>query len=171
MQVQFDATIDDVVDVTMRSLAGSKTVRRWRWQGSAILGLLVGVSVYLIQTGSSVRKLVAGVLVFLLITIANLAGYKSSHRKRVRKLLKEQMGGEGPFRVRVELSESGITFDQQQTQQRHDWSSIERYEETDDAIYFVRSDRGVMAVRKRAFESQASKEEFLGFARRHISKN
>lgn len=113
MQVQFDATLDDLVDVTMRSVAGSKVARAWRWQGLMIFGLLVGLSTYLIQTGSNFRRLGTGVLAFLLIALANLADYKSSQRKRIRKLVKEQMGTEGPFRVEVELTESGIKFDQQ----------------------------------------------------------
>ena len=168
MQVQFDATLDDYVDVLMRSIAVSKAARNWRWKGSIIFGLLVGFSVFLILTGSNVRKLGAGVLAFLLVTVANLAYYKSSYRKRVRKLLKEQMGTEGPFRIQVELTESGISFEQQKMRQIHDWSTLERYEETDDAIYFWKRDRSVMAVRKRAFESRANQDEFLEFARKHM---
>jgi hypothetical protein len=168
MQVQFDATIDDYVDVVLRSVAGSKAVKAWRWQGSIVAGLLVGLSVFLILTGSIVRKLVAGGLAFLLVTVANLAYYKSSYRKRARKLIREQLGTEGPFRIRVELTESGITFEQQETRLIQEWSTFERYEETDDAIYFLKRDRSVMAVRKRAFESKASQDQFLEFARKHM---
>ena len=168
MQVQFDATLDDYVDVVMRSVAGSKTARAWRWRASIIGGLFVGLAVFLILTGSNERRLVAGMLGFLLVTVANLAYYKRSYRKRVRKLIREQMGTEGPFRILVELTESGISFEQQKTRQIHDWSTFERYEETDDAIYFLKRDRSVMAVRKRAFESGANKDQFLEFARKHM---
>ena len=104
----------------------------------------------------------------MLVTVANLAYYKSSYRKRARKLIREQLGTEGPFRIRVELTESGITFEQQETRLIQEWSTFERYEETDDAIYFLKRDRSVMAVRKRAFESKASQDQFLEFARKHM---
>lgn|SRR6266545_4896214 len=168
MQVQFDATIDDFVDVTLRSVAGSKALRAWRWEGAITFASLIGLSMYLILPGSTVAKLVAGVLAFVFIIFVSLATYKNSYQKRVRKLAKEQIGTEGPVRVQVELTESGIKFDQLKTQYIYDWSTIERYEETDDAIYFCKRDRSVLAVRKRAFESQESKDQFIEFAKKYL---
>ena len=49
----------------------------------------------------------------------------------------------------MELIETGIIFDQLGERYVTGWSKIETYKETDDAIYFSKRDRSVLAVRKR----------------------
>src|SRR6266404_7755301 len=61
MIVRFDATIDDVVDVNMRSWANSKTMRLWRWQGAAVTGLMFAVPAYfLFGETAGARLVIAG---------------------------------------------------------------------------------------------------------------
>jgi hypothetical protein len=97
MQVQFDATIDDFVDVTLRSVAGSKALRAWRWEGAITFASLIGLSMYLILPGSTVAKLVAGVLAFVFIIFVSLATYKNSCQKRVRKRAFESQESKDQF--------------------------------------------------------------------------
>ena len=169
MQVEFDATIDDFVDVAMRSVEGSKALRAWRWEGALTSATLIGVCTYVIVRGAPVSKLAAGVVTFVVVTVVNLASFKSSHRRRTRRLAKELIRTEGaPVRIKVEITKSGITFDQRKTQQIHDWSTIERYDETDDAIYFWTRDHSALAVRKRAFESRDSQDRFIELAKSYM---
>jgi len=69
----------------------------------------------------------------------------------------------------VELTEKGIIFDLLESRHITHWTAIERWEETDDAIYFHHRDRTVSAVRTRAFESQESKDQFIEFVTKHIN--
>jgi len=168
MQAQFDATVDDFVDVTLRTLAGSRTVRVQRWQGVLTTASLIAFSMYLIFPASQPFKLLAGLLTLAFIPLANLVTYKSFLRGKLRAIAKEQIGGEGPVRVRVELTPFGIEVKQLGTRYSNDWSAIERLEETQDAIYFYKRDKSCLAVRTRAFESQEIRNQFIELAKKYI---
>lgn len=175
MTLQFDATIDDVVDVTIRSLAGSKSVRTWRWQGAAVTGLMLALPGYFLFAYTvGVGRRIAGVAALVAALIGagvHVWTYEDAARKRVRTLCREQIGTDRPFTVTVELSEAGISLGQMGAQTLYDWSSIEIVEETEDALYFYRTDSGCFAVRKRGFESVASKDEFLKLAENNIQRS
>jgi|GEM_PF-3167818 len=171
MIVRFDATIDDVVDVSMRSWANSKTMRLWRWQGAATTGLMFAVPAYVLLSRTTGARLV-------ITCAAALAGvayysftYRESLRKRTRKLCREQLGTDAPFTVTVELLDQGISFSQMGARIVHDWACIDRVEESGDALYFFSKESMCSAVRKRAFESAAMKDEFLKRAEAYIQES
>jgi hypothetical protein len=140
LELEFEATIDDLVDVTVRSFARSKTSRKWRWQG-------------------------------VLVSAFHVATYSRTVKKRVRKLCREQLGAEDTFKVTVELGEEAIALAQMGSRVSYDWAGIERLEETEDALYFYRGHGGCFAVRKRAFDSVATKDEFLKLAEDYIQRS
>ena len=169
MQAQFEATVDDFADVMLRGLAGSKIARVGRWRNVFTAAALIAVSIYLIFPGSQRLKLLAALLGFAFITLGNAVTYKSFLRGKLRALAKEHIGGARPVVVRVELTSGGIRFEQLGGQYFSDWSTIERLEETQDTIYFYQRNKSCMAVRKRAFESQESEDQFVEFARNHVN--
>ena len=167
MQARFDATLDDFVDVRLRTLSGSRTATVRRWQRVFATAVLAGLPLYLISPES--RRLKLGLLAFAFITLGHLVTYKSFLRGKLRALLRADLGGKGPVPVRVELTSFGIKFEQLGGQYFSDWSTIERLEETQDAIYFYQHDRSCMAVRKRAFESPESKAQFMEVAQKYLN--
>jgi hypothetical protein len=171
MIVQFDVTIDDLVDVSMRSWANSKTMRLWRWQGAAVTGLVAAMTAYILLGVTSSVRLVIAFAAGLIGAALHLWSYKESHRKRTRKLCREQMGTDAPFAVTVELLDSGISFSSPGVRVTYEWPRIERVEETADALYFVSRNNTRSAVRKRGFESEAMKDEFLTLAETYIQRS
>ena len=169
MQARFDATIEDFVDISMRSSSDSKALKAWRWEGAIISGAITGLLVYLIIPLSPVANLVLAVLAAVAGAGVSLATWENSYRKRLRRRWKEYLGSAEPVRILVELTEKGIIFDQLESRQINYWTAIERWEETNDAIYFHHRDRTVSGVRTRAFESQDSKDQFIEFATKHIN--
>lgn len=168
MIVQFDATIDDVVDVSMRALARSKTLRAWNWQGLLTAALLAGLPLFIVVQGGTGKKIMAGFGAALLAAALYVMTYKGSVEKRVRKLCLAQLGGDKPFRVEVELTESGVALRQLKTQHIYDWSTIVEIKEVNDAIYFYQRDGSGFAVRSRGFESIGKECEFIQLARRYF---
>jgi hypothetical protein len=60
MRVQFDATLDDYVDVATRCLARSKQIRKWRWDGLLTSGLMAWLAIYALFPGPFAKKMLAG---------------------------------------------------------------------------------------------------------------
>lgn len=168
MIVEFDATLDDVVDVSMRSLARSKTVRAWSWQGLLTNALLSAVLMFAILPASFGTRLFFAIVVAFITAGIYLWTYKGRIEKRMRKLCMEQIGPNSPFPVRVELSESNIKVTSQKTEYLHDWSAFAEVEESGDAIYFWKRDGGGFAVRRRGFASESDKDQLLKDARRLV---
>ncbi|HKQ03831.1 MAG TPA: YcxB family protein [Blastocatellia bacterium] len=168
MIVEFNATLDDLVDVTMRSLARSKLLRPWNWKGLLTTVLLAGLPWFAIMQGSLGRRLFVGVAVAIIAAAIYLLTYESTVEKRVRKLCLKLVGEDKPFRVEVELAEAGIRISQLKEQYTCDWGTIIEMEETEEAIYFYRREGGGFAVRKRGFGTMAEKEQFVEMAKRQV---
>lgn len=169
MVVQFDATLDDLVDVSMRGLARSRTLRSWNVQGLVTTGLLAGLPVFAIVQGTLGTRLMAGFGASLIAAAFYVITYKRAVEKRIRKLCLEQIGEDKPFGVEIELTELGIKVSQLKTQHIYDWSTVLEIEESEDAIYFHKRDLSSFAVRRRGFESKEHSEQFMEFARSHAS--
>jgi len=171
MIVRFDATIDDVVDVSMRSWANSKTIRLWRWQGAAVTGVIFAVPAYfLFGETAGARLVIAGAAALIGVAFYFLT-YRDTFRKRTRKLCREQIGTDAPFSVTVELLDEGVSFTQMGARVIYEWSRIDRVEESADALYFFSRENACSAVRKRGFESVAMKDEFLKLAETNIQRS
>ena len=168
MIVQFEATIDDVVDVGMRSWANSKTMRLWQWQGAAATALMLALPAYFLLGEIFGSRLLIACAAALVGVALYLLTYKENFRKRTRKLYREQLGTDAPFTVTVELLDEGISFSQMGARVIYEWFRIDRVEESADALYFFSKENTCYAVRKRGFESVAIKDKFLKRAEDYI---
>jgi len=168
MRVQFDATLDDFVDASMRRLARSKRFRKWRWDGLLTTGLMAWLAIYALFPGPFAKKMLAGFLVAAVTACIYPFTIRSTVTRRLRKLCREQIGTDGPVRVQVEITDKGIWTKQQNTQIIHEWANVEVIQETDDSIDFIMRCGTATVVRKRAFESQETKREFLDLARQYL---
>ena len=163
MRVTFEATMDDMVDVHVRS-----TSTRDFYVQLAIGAISFGGSMAL---GS---YLLSGS--WFLVVVAFLAGsgyvLASNYRARernIRNFLRENYGMKGPVTVEAEISEAGLAFKQFGTTVIHDWSTIRSIEESDDAIYFHTDKKSICAVRKRGFASGPDVYHFLSLAHENIA--
>lgn len=168
MTVEFDATIDDFVDVTLRSLAGSTVLRTWNWQAALTTAVLAGLMAYSLVSASAAVRLAIATGCAVLAAVLHLWTSRESFSRRVHKLAQEQLGTDGPIRITAELSETGVRMSQLGTHTLFEWSTIERIEESDDAVYFLKRDRSCFAVRKRGFDSAESKDLFIELAKKQI---
>src|SRR5436853_555924 len=56
--IEFDAMIDDFVDVTMHSMARLKTVLTWRWQAALTAAFIAAVPAYFLFSGTTAVQLI-----------------------------------------------------------------------------------------------------------------
>jgi hypothetical protein len=80
------------------------------------------------------------------------------------------VGGVPPPDAELHASDAnkGIWTKQQNTQIIHEWANVEEVQETNDSIYFFMRNGAATAVRKRAFESEEIKREFMDLAKQHL---
>ena len=170
MEVRFDATIDDVVDVALRSSADSKTTRLWRLQSLAVTALFAGIPVYLLAPGTPLMRLIGACYSALFFVAVTLLARKEAKRN-LYKMFWKQTATDAPFRVTVQPLDEGLSFNQRGVRSIYAWSQFERLEESEDALYFFFKNHGCTAVRKRGFESTEMKDEFLKLAESYIHRS
>src|SRR5712692_9612772 len=98
MKVQFEFTIDDVVNVSERTLDRSKVVRSWRWEGLVMTSIVGGVIGYLGVSGTNEQRIWSAVMAGLFCAAVYPMISGRDRTSRLRKAFREQFGGDGPFR-------------------------------------------------------------------------
>ena len=169
MVIEFDATIDDFIDVTIRALERSKTLRTWYWNGVVWIFVIVGPPVYLFVSGSTIVRLAIALGAAAIAVALQIWIFPETSKGRIEKICREQIGTNDLVRIKAEVSDTGISISQMGIHTLHEWWTISAVEETDDAFYFDNRDGGSFAVRKRGFESTESKQQFAEAVKRYIN--
>lgn len=163
MNVQFDFSIDDLLDVTDRTLTRNKLAGHWRvrdwfnWTASGCFGAL------LILFAGRERQLVPWLVVGGVLA-AELYVARLLRRDRLRRYLREQCGGDGPFRCEVIIDADGLYVTQFGSTSTRRWAEIDRIVDASTGVEFFSQDR-VTCIRNRAFPTDAHRSDFLARAR------
>jgi hypothetical protein len=171
MIVEFDATIDDFVDVTIRSLARSKTVRTWHWQTAITIAFIAAFPAYFLFSGTSAVRLAIACGFAVVAVVLYFWTSGAAFNRRVYKLCREQISTDDLVRIKVEINDKGISFSQMDSHTLYEWSSMLDLEEVENAIYFYRRDGSCMAVRKHGFENNESQNQFIQLAKSYIESS
>lgn len=166
--VEFEATLDDVVDASKCLLARSKVARKLRWTGMLPTGLLTGILVFFLIPDSLSMKLIISTLGAIAAAALYPAFYERSSCKRLRKFCREQLGTDRPFKVEMQLLAQGVYIRQNATQIIYEWPSVEQVVETPDSIDIFVRNGGIVVVPKRAFKSTESEQEFIALAHQYL---
>jgi len=170
MQVKFEATLEDFVDVNLRSMKHSKVFHSEQKSSRLVMSILAGLVVYVIVPSSFEVKLIFGVMSLVLVTATYPFILRKSIEKNVRDLCREQMGTDKSFWVEVEVSTEGLTFKQLGSRVTLDWSTVREIQVADDRIEFLLQNGSVSTVRTRAFETSEQQKEFIELADRYWHK-
>jgi YcxB-like protein len=174
MRVQFDASLDDLVDVTLRGLSRSRSFSPYRSAdnlgGGIFGGLFAGVGVYWVahDKPQEIRLAIAGIAsVAALILFPILRLWLI--RRRIRRYCREKLGSDLPFAVQVELSPKGIDTKQKTGQVIYEWKQVESIRETPDSIDIYARHGGIVMVKKRAFSSTEEMQRFVEEAKSYLA--
>jgi hypothetical protein len=168
VRVQFDATLDDVVDASLRALSRSKAARSWRWAdytaGVLLTGLGAGLVLYVLVSGELRERLILSGIGAVVAASLYPIFYIWTVKRRLRSYYREQLGSRGPFAVEVEVSASGVSARQEGTTTTFEWAIVDCIEETADSIDFHIKKGGIVVVRERAFGSPELMRQFTATA-------
>ena len=174
MTIEFESTIDDLIDAYERVMARSNEARSWQRQGagtSALLsGLLSGVSVFIIFifAGSIPAGLAGGTIAAIISAAITWSSYRNSVRRRLEKYYRERFGERKSFPVEVELTESGICTKQLGTQILFEWVNVEDINETEDKVEIYTRDGNGLFIKKQDFTSSDKYQQFMKATQQYL---
>ena len=168
MQVQFEYTVDDLVDVQVRALKRSAAARAWQWRERVITSLVSGVLLFAIIPGETASRLIMGAIGLILGALLYPTVNESTVKRNLRKLFQENAGPDKVLICEVELCESGVHTRQNGFELIYRWENVKEVQETKDSVV-IYADRGsLLVVRKRAFKGSAEQKDFIELATQHL---
>ena len=167
MRVEYDATLDEILDLHLLQDGESAIQGRMRLRLRVSAAVLVAVLVALLLPEPIVARILWGLAAGAIAIIISPYTLRGAQKKIGREYLKEQLGGEGPIPFSCEVSEEALVIDQGQTHLRYRWDAVERIEETEAGILLRMSQGGLVMVRERAFDSPQQRVEFIRLARQY----
>jgi hypothetical protein len=170
MRVQFEYTIDDIVDVQMRVLKRSRAARSWRWRDVIVTSLLTGVFLFAVIPEGITGKLIMGGIGLALGALSYAALNERTVKRRLRKLCEENAGPDKSFLCEVELNESGIHTKSNGMQIIYAWQSVTEVQETTDSVDIYAEKGGLVVVRNRAFPSAEGHYQFVELANQYLAR-
>jgi hypothetical protein len=173
MRIKYEATLDEIVDVALRSFARVSVARSWlrldAVVGALACGLVAGVGLFVITWDweDYTSRLVFATLMGLLGVVLCPFLLASVRRERFRRYFHELLGGDGPYPFAVELLPEGLQVTQPGSRTILDWSQIEEIEETEHGIEVVVRQVGLQLLPERAFASEGEMKAFASEMRRY----
>jgi hypothetical protein len=168
MRVEFNYTLEDIVDVQMRLLKRSRAARAWRLRDQVLTSLLTGAFLFAVIPEGITGRLIMGSIGLLFGAVLYPVLSQITVKSRLRKWCEENAGSDKTFTCQVELNESGIHTDSNGTQIIYAWEKVKEIKETEDSvdIYFERG--GLVVVRNRAFTSPGEHQHFIELAKQYL---
>jgi hypothetical protein len=175
-RVEFDATLEDLVDTQARAIRQTKTGRSWRHRAVVASGLAAGVAffaVVLLMLSVAVGKTLASSVAVSGVgglVLGVLWGFLYGHvydcrvRRRSRRFVAEWLGGIGPFHCEIELRSNGVWVRQNSIEILCPWSDATGVEDTGDVME-LRFRGGLVVVRNRVFRTASDRNEYLEHVR------
>jgi hypothetical protein len=97
MTVEFDATLGDFVDVTIRSLERSQRLRTWEWRGIASVALFAAFPAFALVSGSIAIRLTIGLAAAGIAVVLYLWISPRTYRSQGFASRQGTPGGEAPL--------------------------------------------------------------------------
>jgi hypothetical protein len=174
-RLEFDSTLDEVVDVSVRLVENTAAYRRnrqqWQWTfgvcaaGGAAVMLLRGNDVpsYGALAIASFAALVAGTAAGML-----YGRYHDRHvRRHYRRMLDELYGSAETIHWEFEIRPDTLWSRSQHAEVAFPWSRLRQVKDVSGAIELW-FDPGLAIVRDRAFSGQADRRAFLEAVSRYL---
>ena len=167
IHIEYDATLDDLLDVSLRWVGQSRAAKRARYWttfcGVALGGVLVYVMFGFYGSPMPERLTLSGVGIAAG-SIYYLFTYRRRLRSRLRKHLREQMQSQPTICFAVELRDEGIWIKQGPTESLTDWSNLREVVDTGDAVELRMHNGQLVVIRNERFPTARDRSEFVKIA-------
>ena len=167
MRVEFNYTIEDIVDVQVRLLKRSRVAKAWRWRDLVTTSLLTGAFLFAVIPEGITGRIIMGSIGLLLGAVLYPVLNEMTVKRRLRKWCEENAGSDKTFTCEVELNESGIHTKSNGTRIIYAWENVTEIKETEDSIDIYSERGGLVVIRNRAFTSPGEHQRFIDLAKQY----
>lgn len=167
-RIEYDCTLDEIVDANLRLTNSTKTFRSYRKRSMLAVGAVAGVAVLALTVREAADlpiSLFSAVVAAAVMGFAYGYFYDSAARREYRRVVSEQLGGVSSIRCEIELRPDVVWARQHGIEITFPWSQAARVEDTGDAIeLWFRP--GLVTARNRAFATAGERQRFLEISRK-----
>jgi hypothetical protein len=170
MRVQFDTTLEEVVDLNMRLSEQTKTFQRSRRRSQIFVGASAGVAGLIGPlTDDDMPTALLAIMFIIASLFAGTCGYAYGRfhtwyiRRNCRKVLREMLHEAERIPVEIELRAEGLWARSPTGDCSLPWSRLKRVNDGQDGVDFW-FDPGLVVVRDRAFASPDDRRRFIAKA-------
>ena len=176
MRIQFESTIEKLVEASELATKRAQARRPWYRRGIIYTPLIVAVCAFIpffIFAATKPRELMIAFTVCTLIAgfaaFWSWSQYDKNIRKRLRRYYIEHFEGRETFPSEIEIDESEIKIKQLDMRLTYEWSAVEEVEESDSKLVFYLRNSGVILLRKKDFPEEETYERFQAEAKRYLT--
>src|SRR5882762_5657740 len=164
MRVEFNYTVEDLVEAQLRLLKRSRAVRAWRLRDLVLTSLFTGGFLFAVIPEEITVRIIVGSIGLLLGAVVYPFMNRETVKRRLRKLCEENAGPDKTFNCEVELNQSGIHAKTNGIQIIYSWENVTDIQETQDSVDIYSGKGGLVVVRNRAFTSPEERLQFIELA-------
>ena len=164
MKIQYNSTIDEAIEEQWRLLKLSRTARKMKWERLWAVPIVFFV-LYLVIPDEISVKLIFAATFSVIFAVLDLSTYKKNVRRRIRKLIIENLGTDKPVPSEYEFDERGLIFRRLGTEIKFQWSTVTKINEDNKDIEFIIGNRNIAIIPKRIFDNEQQKNEWLTYAK------
>lgn len=168
IKVEFDYTLDELVETALRSQRKTKTYQREIHRAVLLAGGATFILVYLLIRDEVWVRIAIGVVGAFVSMGLNLWLVRKAGTRRLKKYYQELISDQWPIHLEIELNENGVVARERDATTEIKWARFAKVEENNRSVEFTTKEGRLIVVRERAFKSEEEKRQFIHFAKQHI---
>jgi hypothetical protein len=185
MNIEFERTIDDLIDFNLFHITHSATIKQQRFLSQVLTGVFVAVLIFgffyllfgVLDSIFGVFYLRQPGIIYFILIISLLFGaygfirFPSINRqqtiRKIEKMLNEENNKEMLGLQVLSLSPEGIFSKSQAGESKVNWSAISRIAQNDKHLFLYLGSVNALVIPKSCFKSEKEQQDFLEYVNTH----
>lgn len=171
MNIEFERTVDDLIEFNLFHMANSSSIKRQVFTGQLFIGVLVSISLfgiyYLQYHYLSTPLVIVGILCGALASVVLRLASRQSTISRIRKMLNEGNNEAILGHQTISLTSEGILGKSPSSESKINWSAIDKVAQNEKFFFLYISSVNAIVIPKSCFRSHKEQQEFLEYINVH----